>query len=389
MGAQVEVCTEPERTGRTVHLSAGTYDVNGLRVPAGTSLEGTGAEATILQGTVAGLGTGSFLARVTVTGGTAGGIVVDSGEAPQIRECTIAGNSGTTGGGVYCGNNSSPSFTSCRILENAARAGAGVYCASRSAPTFVNSVISGNVATGGLSAAGGGIFCATNVSLTVLNCTLSANSAEAGGAITLKPRASAVVTNSILWNNQGGSIDPPLTAGMVASHSSIEGDHIWPGEGNTNQDPVFAGNDDFLLQAGSPAIDAGVLEGAPFTDIERRERPCGSGVDMGAYESDCAGPVPEARFIRGDCNADGSTAGVADATTLLSVNFAGAEPPPCLAACDANGDGTTSGVTDAIDLLLFNFSGGPAPPVPFPECGEGALPGDASLGCERPPKACL
>jgi hypothetical protein len=95
-----------------------------------------------------------------------------------------------------------------------------------------------------------------------------------------------------------------------------------------------------------------------------------------------APPPPEApRFARGDCNADGSVQGISDALALLNFSFSGGAEPPCLAACDATGDGSLGGVTDAVYILGHFFVGGPPPAPPFPACGPGELPGDASLGC--------
>jgi hypothetical protein len=98
----------------------------------------------------------------------------------------------------------------------------------------------------------------------------------------------------------------------------------------------------------------------------------------------CLGVSAGPRFLRGDCDGDGTVTGqVTDAVFLLLYNFQGGSAPKCLMACDVNGDGEVTGqVTDAVYLLSFNFLGGPAPPAPFPECGEGQASG---LGCERPP----
>lgn len=68
---------------------------------------------------------------------------------------------------------------------------------------------------------------------------------------------------------------------VSGTHSTLQ----W-GAGNVTTDPLFvdpkAG--DFHLQASSPLIDTGTVAGAPQIDVERHLRPCGSGVDMGAYE---------------------------------------------------------------------------------------------------------
>lgn len=61
------------------------------------------------------------------------------------------------------------------------------------------------------------------------------------------------------------------------------------GHGNIYGDPKFikaewGPNGDFHLQNGSIAIDKGISNGAPLTDLENNKRPKGSGFDVGAYE---------------------------------------------------------------------------------------------------------
>ena len=182
--------------------------------------------------------------------------------------------------------------------------------------------------------------------------------------------STAIFTNCVIWGNVGGEpilVDPE--ASFEATYTVTDTDLPMPGEGNLNVAPRFesAATGDYHLEADSPCIDAGTSDSAPATDLEGRERACGMGVDIGAYEH-C---VP--RFLRGDCDGDSEVTGsVTDAVFLLNYNFAGGAEPLCLAACDADGDGRVRGqVTDTVYLLNFNFLAGPPPPSPFRSAGKG------------------
>ncbi len=83
---------------------------------------------------------------------------------------------------------------------------------------------------------------------------------------------------------------------------------------------------------------------------------------------------PGTSYVRGDCNADGST-DIGDAISALSVLFSGGSTT-CTDACNVNGDSGFD-IADAISLLSFLFSAGPAPSAPFPDCGVLEL-----LGCD-------
>ena len=95
-----------------------------------------------------------------------------------------------------------------------------------------------------------------------------------------------------------------------------------------------------------------------------------------------AGP----RFIRADCNGDGTVDGTADAIFLLKFLFADGAKWPCFAACDVNGD-LLFDISDAVFLLLASFMDGAPPPAPFPECGPGDE-GSFLAGCETEPVIC-
>jgi hypothetical protein len=116
-------------------------------------------------------------------------------------------------------------------------------------------------------------------------------------------RAQLIAKNSIFRGTKNdvrvspdGTVGcPPICPGLpvyagsaTISHSSFRGstDRVTDGGDNQSGDPLFVGEPDFHLQAGSPAIDAGTddpLNGA--TDLDGNARRQGAAPDMGAYEA--------------------------------------------------------------------------------------------------------
>ncbi|MGQ9590869.1 MAG: PKD domain-containing protein [Planctomycetota bacterium] len=91
------------------------------------------------------------------------------------------------------------------------------------------------------------------------------------------------------------------------------------------------------------------------------------------------GEGTEARFRRGDSNADGAI-NITDGVFTLNYLFLGGPEPPCAEAADANDDGAAN-ITDGIYILNYLFLGGPAPPAPGPDvCGPDPA-GSPALGC--------
>lgn len=196
-----------------------------------------------------------------------------------------------------------------------------------------------------------------------------------------------MLLDTIVWGNEGPALGADPDSWLVASYSCIEGGEVWPGEGNTNADPLFVDpgrwegswiGGDFHLRPGSPAIDSGSCEGAPASDIEGDPRPTREGCDMGAYET--PGPVPP-RFVRGDANGDGSLT-ISDAVRVLRYLFGFPLVPPCIKAADADDDGSLA-LADPIAVLQYLFASGPPPWHPFPECGWDGRPD--GLRCDAYP----
>ena len=75
-------------------------------------IQGTGAEKTVIEGTLTDLRTGNFVSDLTVTAGGEGGIRLYGDESPEIRRCRF---SASFSSGVYC-RDASPAFTDCTIV---------------------------------------------------------------------------------------------------------------------------------------------------------------------------------------------------------------------------------------------------------------------------------
>jgi hypothetical protein len=141
---------------------------------------------------------------------------------------------------------------------------------------------------------------------------------------------------------------------------------------------------DCHLQTGSPAIDAGTAEGTPISDIEGHGRPCGAGVDIGAYETGDCEPGS-----CGDLDADYDEDGVknrdedTNGDGICSDDDTDGDGVLCQKAVDANDDGAMD-ASDAVFLLGYLFLEGEGPNDPHGTCGMDPTPEDG-LTCRSFP----
>jgi hypothetical protein len=108
-------------------------------------------------------------------------------------------------------------------------------------------------------------------------------------------------------------------------------------------------------------------------EAEQLGAPCAEGPDVALREGEVCGPPAGTPFFRSDANDDGRLE-LADATTILTFLFLGADPaPPCQKALDTDDSGAVD-LSDAVFLLGFLFLGGDLPPDPFVFPGELSSP---------------
>lgn len=178
-------------------------------------------ETAVLDGFVITSGCFMAVSMGPPTGGA--GMLISSG-SPTLINCTFTCNAVfQVGGGLY-NLSSSPTLINCTFTRNYAGSGAGMC----NFPAWQSSQ-------------------GSNPTLT--NCTFYGNWAQEGRAILKYSSSNLRLKNCILWDggdeisSNGDSLRTELT------YSNVQGG--WPGEGNINEDPLFA-NTGYWASANDP-----------------------------------------------------------------------------------------------------------------------------------------
>jgi len=358
MGAAGVTCEAPsEAVTERIHLAPGAYVTPLVGFPVGASIEGAGAEATTLTllGPPPELRTGTRLSGLTIVRSDQTAmspeLFVGAGQTPKIEDCVLVD-------AVLDGfADSSVLFQRCGLT--------GVFVSQL--PVRLENCLLESVT-----------YLGTAHPFDLIHCTVVGSGDNSQSFLP----GTASLQNCILWDNRWSG-DLPC-CGQADVGGNLLGDvdplFVAPGGWDDNGTPEDPADDrwipgDYHLLPESPAIDAGVSEGAPATDIEGTPRPCGNGVDSGAFEY-CP-PPPLKRFRRGEVNGDGKL-DLSDAVVTLEFLFLGAAEPDCLDATDGNDSGSVD-LSDAVYALGYLFLGTAPPPEPFPECGSDPTPDE--LGC--------
>jgi len=194
--------------------------------------------------------------------------------------------------------------------------------------TISNNIIYGNCTDDGARGQGMNAVILSNGSNNLFynNVVVNNTGAQCVGAVSISVTENAMVYNNTIVNNAGEAItvntnaaNPKIQNNILYSNTTnavVDYGSINPTtDHNLTTNPLFtnAAAGDFSLQAGSPAIDAGVPLAAFATDIAGVARPQGSAWDRGAYEFASGGPTPGPQALRWKFD-EGTGTTVADAT---------------------------------------------------------------------------
>jgi hypothetical protein len=169
-----------------------------------------------------------------------------------------------------------------------------------------------------------------NFNAIVTNVTAAYNGARGMQLECFECSGTVKAYNNILYNNTSGDLDTRNNGGTVTVYfSDINPAKVagtYTAIGNVNVDPRFENplNNDFLLAANSPLINAGALEsdvpgGYPNQDLGGGVRVVGSRVDLGAYETAVNDLVAQSVSSTGD-DAFGATLRAAVTTANQNAN---------------------------------------------------------------------
>ncbi|MDD4737054.1 MAG: FG-GAP-like repeat-containing protein, partial [Kiritimatiellae bacterium] len=243
---------------------------------------------------------------VTGNSGMQGAGVTISQGGGTVQDSRIAQNEGVWGGGGVM--LSTGIVANCEIIQNTADGAGGVFIDS--AGTLRNCLVQGNSATDTNEYDGGALVLEEGG--TVENCTITRNITHLPGGAAVRslendenPSMQAgVLLNTIVQHNVApgapGS-EPPsvnIATDIFDSITFCCAPELSHGSnGNSTNDPQFAGATNFSLQTTSPCINAGEnkawMTNAP--DLIGNARIIGDAVDMGAYEYPLAVSAVQAR----------------------------------------------------------------------------------------------
>ncbi|MBA7471483.1 hypothetical protein ES707_06789 [subsurface metagenome] len=210
-----------------------------------------------------------------VTADSGGAIYVgDSG--PTIHNCILINNTAEySGGAIVFDDALQPVVSNCTIVNNTAEkcSGGGIY-AWFSDLTIKNCVIASNRAGhSGYSGYGGGLLLYASGVYDIINCTIvDNNDAMGGGGVYIFYNADVLISDSIVYGNDGVQIAEYDTAvPPIVEYSDIQAG--FAGLGNIDVDPCFvdANTGDYHLKSSAgcwdPTYDSADMDGDGLVNL--------------------------------------------------------------------------------------------------------------------------
>ena len=257
----------------TVTLGEGLFEINAeLVLDGGVTLVGQGWTNTIVRQTtqtrIASLKGASSLVGITVTGGRCGGNW-NSGAGLSLTDGTVSwccisnntcGGNNIFGAGIQISDKAGTctidhSLIAFNSLTGMSGHGAGIGGNGVNGTVVVDTcLIYGNTAlnSGGNAGHGAGIgFTGGNPNLTVRNTTIAGNSGVTGGGLSIAGSRTTLI-NTIVAENTASS-EQPGVADVVGTLAVASTNNVVGGKLKF----IDSANNDYHLQAGSPAAKAG------------------------------------------------------------------------------------------------------------------------------------
>ena len=235
---------------------------------------------------------------------SAGGLGMGDSDL-TIVDCYFHSNSASEGEGGLGAFQSTITVNRCVFTQNSGKAAGGLHFAQGNGALITNSLFAENTASNG--SAGARFYAQRNTK--IINCTFvnNHNPTNVGGVYFFRD-GGEIINSVFVGNDKYAFFDHQCIStiknclffdnpGGVYKNELIEAIDTATGEnglnalqatasGNIDGDPLFisASTGNYHLRPGSPALDAGVTEGAPLDDVDGEARPEGDGIDIGYDE---------------------------------------------------------------------------------------------------------
>ncbi len=204
--ASIQAAVNAAASGDTISIGAGTFGENINISAKSVTLQGAGADATVVNG----VGGRPFYVststvtisrmRLTAGAGPVGGAIMNIGGVVTIADAVIDGNTAPYGGGgIYTANGGTLTLTNTRVSGNVSSSTGGGIEIIDGTVTLIDSTVSGNTAAGD----SGGIH--NQGTLTLIRSTVSGNTASGWGGGILTWGDVRVVNSTVSGNSAGQS----------------------------------------------------------------------------------------------------------------------------------------------------------------------------------------